>query len=89
MSVATATNTTSSNASGTVSSNNMGSTNMFLQLLVAQMKNQDPTSPQDPTQMVTQLAQFNALQQQITSNQYLQQMATAQSSPIVRGCTRW
>ena len=53
---------------------------MFLQLLVAQMKNQDPTSPQDPTQMVTQLAQFNALQQQITSNQYLQQIANAQTS---------
>ena len=86
MSVAAATNTTTatsatgSSSSGTVSANNMGSTNMFLQLLVAQMKNQDPTKPQDPTQMVTQLAQFNALQQQITSNQYLQQMAASQSS---------
>ena len=80
MSVAAATNTTSANASGSVSSNNMGSTNLFLQLLVAQMKNQDPTKPQDPTQMVTQLAQFNTLQQQITSTQYLQQIAATQSS---------
>jgi hypothetical protein len=33
------------------------------------MMNQDPTSPQDPTQSVTQLAQFSALQyqQQLTS----------------------
>ncbi len=80
MSIAAATNTTSANASGTVSSTNMGNTNMFLQLLVAQMKNQDPTKPQDATQMVTQLAQFNSLQQQINSNQYLKQMAATQSS---------
>ena len=36
---------------------------MFLQLLVAQMKNQDPTSPQDPTQFVGELAQFSQLEQ--------------------------
>ena len=38
---------------------------MFLQLLVAQMKNQDPTAPQDPTQFVTQLAQFSQVEQLI------------------------
>lgn len=43
--------------------------NSFLQLLTTEMQNQDPTSPQDPTQSVTQLAQFSALQyqQQLTS----------------------
>jgi flagellar basal-body rod modification protein FlgD len=35
--------------------------NMFLQLLVAQLQNQDPTSPVDPTTFVTQLAQFSEL----------------------------
>ena len=35
---------------------------MFLQLLVAQLKHQDPTSPQDPTQFVSQLAQFSELE---------------------------
>ncbi len=35
---------------------------MFLQLLIAQMKNQDPSSPQDPTQFVGQLAQFSELE---------------------------
>lgn len=82
MSVTSATNTTSTGtgSGNMVSVNNMGNTDMFLQLLVAQMKNQDPTKPQDPTQMVTQLAQFNALQQQIDSNQYLQQIANTQSS---------
>src|SRR5215469_9012539 len=50
------------------SSNQLGP-NSFLQLLTAEMQNQDPTQPQDPTQSVTQLAQFSALQyqQQLTS----------------------
>jgi len=33
----------------------------FLQLLVAQMKNQDPTKPADPTEMLGQLAQFSTV----------------------------
>ena len=50
------------------SGSNLGP-NSFLQLLTAEMMNQDPTQPQDPTQSVTQLAQFSALQyqQQLTS----------------------
>jgi len=35
---------------------------MFLQLLVAQLKNQDPTQPMDSTTFVTQLAQFQQLE---------------------------
>ena len=36
---------------------------MFLQLLVAQIKNQDPLNPTDGTQFVSQLAQFSELEQ--------------------------
>jgi len=36
--------------------------NMFLQLLVAQLQNQDPLNPADGTQFVTQLAQFQQLE---------------------------
>ena len=36
---------------------------MFLKLLVAQLKNQDPLAPQDGAQFVAQLAQFNSLEQ--------------------------
>jgi flagellar basal-body rod modification protein FlgD len=36
--------------------------NMFLQLLVAQIKNQDPMSPADGVQFLTQLAQFQQLE---------------------------
>ena len=35
----------------------------FLQLLVAQLKNQNPLSPADGIQFVTQLAQFTSLEQ--------------------------
>jgi flagellar basal-body rod modification protein FlgD len=37
----------------------------FLQLLVAQLQNQDPTQPQDGTQFVAQLAQFASLEQEV------------------------
>jgi flagellar basal-body rod modification protein FlgD len=40
---------------------------MFLQLLVAQLQNQDPTNPADSTTFVTQLAQMQQLQQSVTS----------------------
>jgi flagellar basal-body rod modification protein FlgD len=36
---------------------------MFLQLLVAQLQNQDPTDPADSTAFVTQLAQFQTMEQ--------------------------
>jgi len=44
-------------------SNSLASADTFLQLLVAQLKNQDPSSPADGTQFVTQLAQFSQLEQ--------------------------
>ena len=39
------------------------SEDLFLQLLVAQIKNQDPLNPTDGTQFVSQLAQFIELEQ--------------------------
>lgn len=50
--------------------------NSFMTLLVSQLKQQDPTSPQDPTQWVGQLVQFNSLQQLIEINGTLQAGAT-------------
>lgn len=38
---------------------------MFLELLVAQLQNQDPTNPMDTTNMVTQLAEVQQLQETI------------------------
>lgn len=44
---------------------------MFLTLLVTQLKNQDPLEPQDGAQFVAQLAQFNSLDQLIGIRQAL------------------
>ncbi|HEX3877942.1 MAG TPA: flagellar hook capping FlgD N-terminal domain-containing protein [Bryobacteraceae bacterium] len=43
--------------------------NMFLQLLVAQLKNQDPTQPMDSSTFVTQLAQFQQLESTVNMGQ--------------------
>jgi flagellar basal-body rod modification protein FlgD len=40
----------------------------FLTLLVAQLQNQDPMQPTDPTQFVAQLAQFSTVEQLVQSN---------------------
>jgi flagellar basal-body rod modification protein FlgD len=42
--------------------------NQFLQLLMTEMKNQDPTQPMDPTQQLSQLASFSAVEQQVQTN---------------------
>ena len=42
---------------------NDASKDMFLRLLVAQIQNQDPLNPMDPTQFVSQLAQFSSMEQ--------------------------
>ncbi len=55
--------TGSSSTSSQDQSLNNVSENQFLQLLVAQLKYQDPTSPTDSTAFVTQLAQFSSLEQ--------------------------
>lgn len=46
----------------------------FLKLLVAQLKNQDPLNPQDGAAFVTQLAQFNSVEQLVSINDRLGQL---------------
>jgi len=52
----------------------------FLQLLVAQMKNQDPMNPQDGSQMAAQLAQFSSVEQLTQINETLTSQGSGQSS---------
>jgi flagellar basal-body rod modification protein FlgD len=42
---------------------------MFLRLLVAQIQNQNPLSPEDPTQFLGQLTQYSMLEQLIMIRQ--------------------
>ena len=46
----------------------------FLQLLIAQMKNQDPTEPMDATQQMAQLATFSQVEQTIKTNKNLESL---------------
>ena len=50
--------TVNANQSGTDASNASLNYDSFLKLLVAQMKNQDPTEPMDAAQQMAQLATF-------------------------------
>lgn len=68
----TASNTSSSSSTG------LGY-DQFLTLLVTEMKNQDPTDPMDPTQTVSQLASFSAVEQAVKTNATLSSILASTS----------
>jgi flagellar hook assembly protein FlgD len=74
--VASSTGNTTGSAAGTTggtTSNPIQDTNsMFMKLLVAQLQNQSPLNPVDPSQFTSQLVQFNMLDQLSQINQTLQ-----------------
>lgn len=51
--------------------------NAFLRLLVAQLKNQDPTQPIDSTQYMAQLAAFSNVEQSMQTNAKLDSLMTS------------
>jgi len=51
----------------------------FLKILLAEMSNQDPTQPTDPTQWATQYAQMTGVQQSVLTNQKLDSLLTSQA----------
>jgi flagellar basal-body rod modification protein FlgD len=46
----------------------------FLQMLMTQLQNQDPTSPMDTNEFTTELVQFSGVEQQINTNGSLTQL---------------
>lgn len=49
----------------------------FLQLLVTQMKNQDPTAPMESTEYMAQLAAFSQVEQQTSTNEKLDSLLSS------------
>jgi flagellar basal-body rod modification protein FlgD len=52
----------------------------FLLLLVAQLQNQDPLNPNDPTEFTAQLAQFSSLEQLFTLNEGMSSLVAANAN---------
>jgi flagellar basal-body rod modification protein FlgD len=76
----TGTSTANTNAATTSQTSASPSTldyDAFLKLLVAQLKNQDPTEPMDPSQQMAQLASFANVEQSIKANAKLDALMTS------------
>jgi flagellar basal-body rod modification protein FlgD len=69
------------NAGASTDASNKASLNYnnFLQLLIAQMKHQDPTDPMDATEQISQLATFSQVEQSIQTNSHLKSMLQAEA----------
>ena len=73
---------TNSNVTGVASTNTNANTgtvdyDAFLTLLVAQLKNQDPTEPTDNAELMAQLASFSSVEQQVQINEKLETLIGA------------
>ena len=83
------TTNSSSNSTSTTINNSLASlasnSQTFLTLLTTQLKNQDPTSPLDTNQFTAQLTQMTGVEQQLLSNQLLQQLVNQSSGSGVTG----
>jgi flagellar basal-body rod modification protein FlgD len=64
-------NDSTTSTTTTATNKNDVSKDAFLRLLVEQMKHQDPLAPQDSSQFLAQLAQFNSLDQLMSINSQL------------------
>lgn len=61
-------NATAYNTAKRSPSNDVSDSNMFLNLMLQQLKTQDPTEPTDNTQWLAQLAQYSSLEQMTQMN---------------------
>ena len=74
MNVAPAASDTQAAPPAAARSNSELGKDQFLQLLVAQLRNQDPLNPSDPREFASQLAQFSSLEQMVNMNSKLERM---------------
>lgn len=62
-----------------------GQKDMFMTLLVAQLKNQDPLAPQDGTEFVAQLTQMNSLDQLVSIRESIDKLNTYMQGQTTTG----
>jgi flagellar basal-body rod modification protein FlgD len=67
-------------ATSSTASDNGLNPNDFMSLLVAEIQNQDPTNPMDPTSFMTQLVNLNQLEQVTQINQVVQQFSNSSAT---------
>ncbi len=84
ISAASATGNASTNATNLAAgqANLSSSYSTFLTLLTTQLQNQDPTSPLDTNAFTQQLVSMTGVQQQLLTNELLQQMVTSTSGSV-------
>jgi flagellar basal-body rod modification protein FlgD len=78
-SVTNANSTVNSTPTTSSSSSSGVDYNMFLQLLIAEMKNQDPTNPMDTSQYMSQFAQLSSVEQATQTNKKLDSLLSSQA----------
>ncbi|MBP7243450.1 flagellar hook capping FlgD N-terminal domain-containing protein [Amaricoccus sp.] len=61
----------------------------FLTLLTTQLRNQDPLKPTESTEFVAQLANFSAVEQQVRTNDRLDQIHAALGGGASAGLAAW
>jgi flagellar basal-body rod modification protein FlgD len=83
---APATSSATTAASGTNALQSLsGNYQTFLNMLMTQLQNQDPSSPMDTDQFTTELVQFSGVEQQIQTNTSLSQLISlGQSSQMLQ-----
>ena len=82
----TGTATTSTDAT-IAATDNLGNETTFLQLLVSEIQNQDPTQPMDSSTFLSQLAEFSSVEQLIGIRQDVSQLDPTTASTTTTPAT--
>ena len=77
VSTITSATSTATSTSSTTSSGLSADYDMFIQLLTAQLKYQDPLDPTDSSEFTSQLVQYSNLEQQIATNDKLDEVLSS------------
>jgi len=85
------TTTTATSVSQSTSTNSVLSSDfeVFLQMLTTQAEYQDPLEPIDSSEYAAQLAQFSMVEQQVTTNDLIEQMLSAFGANDIAGAANW